>query len=461
MQTTRTQRISATRTPAFERPRHRAWPSWLAACLVLGYATAVAAEKQPVDWVDPLIDSANSRWIFFSSACRPFGMVNLSPDTDVEGWWNSSYCYHTESIRGFNHVHAWQLAGPSVMPMSGEVGLQAGSDFCRSKFDHDTELVEAGYHAVTLEDHGVRVELTSTERVGMHRYLFHGDAAPCVLLNLGSGSGPSPIAAAQARRAGDCRIEGYLVNGPTLRRPKPCTIYFAAEFDTPFKSIAGWVDGNGLGEVPELAGNDVKALVRFAADGKRRIQLKVGLSYVSVDQARRNLEAELNHWNFDLVRRQSRQVWNDWLGRIEVEGGTEAQRTKFYTDLWHVLLGRRMVTDVDGKYCDRTGPEPVIRRVPLGPDGRPSYYHYNSDAFWNTFWNINQVWGLAYPDMANQFASFMVDMYRHGGLIPRGPAGGNYSFVMIAAHSTPFIVGAYQKGIRDFDIETAIPVGSS
>jgi len=425
--------------------------AWLAVpCL----ATA-GEKKQPVDYVDPLIDSANSRWIFFSSACRPFGMVNLSPDTDTKGWWNSSYCYNTDSICGFNHVHAWQLSGPSVMPITGPVELAAGSDFCRSKFGHESEIAQAGYHAVTLDDYGIRVELTSTDRVGMHRYTFPKSDESSVLFNLGSGSGPSPIAAGMARKVGDRQIEGYVTDGPTGRRPRPCTFYFVAVFDAPFESLSGWADGKNLGEVEQIAGKDCKAVVHFPTADKQVVQVKVGLSYVSVEQARLNLRTELPHWDFDQVRRESRDVWNEWLSKIEIEGGTEAQRTKFYTDLWHVLLGRRLTSDVDGKYCDRTGSEPVTRKIPLDADGRPRYHHYNSDAFWNTFWNINQVWGLAYPDVTRQFVNFMVDMYRDGGLIPRGPAGHNYSWVMIASHSTPFIVGAYMKGIREFDVETA------
>ena len=431
---------------------------WIFAALCCGFCSRglmAADTKSPVDYVDPLIDSANSRWIFFASACRPFGMVNLSPDTDTKGWWNSSYCYHTGSICGFNHAHAWQLSGPSVMPLTGPVQWAVGSDFCRSKFRHDSEVVQAGYHALTLDDSQVRVELTSTDRVGMHRYTFPKSDQSDVLFNLGSGSGPSPISAGTARRVTDQQIEGSVTNGPTPRRAKPCTFYFVAQFDTPFESFSAWVDGKDLGEVAQAAGKDCKTLVRFSTSDNQIVQLKVGLSYVSIEQARLNLDTELSHWDFDRVRLDSQNVWNEWLGKIEVEGGTETQRTKFYTDLWHVLLGRRLTSDVDGKYCDQTGSEPVIRQVPLGPDGRPQYHHYNSDAFWNTFWNINQVWGLTYPDVTRQFVSFLVDMYRDGGLIPRGPTGHDYSFVMIASHSTPFIVGAYMKGIRQFDVETA------
>ena len=114
-----------------------------------------------------------------------------------------------------------------------------------------------------------------------------------------------------------------------------------------------------------------------------------------------------------------------------------------------------MNSDVNGKYCDMTGPKPVIRQIPLDPNGKPKYAHYNSDSFWCTFWDIGQVWGLAYPQLMESFCSFMVDMYKNGGLIPRGPSGGNYTFIMLSASSTPFIVSAYMKGIRNFDVQKA------
>ena len=196
-------------------------------------------------------------------------------------------------------------------------------------------------------------------------------------------------------------------------------MYFVAQFDTPIEAFVGWADGRPTDGGEQVTGRDTKAWVRFRTTHNQVVQLKVGLSFVSIEQARLNLTTELPHWDFDRVRRESQDVWNEWLSKIEVEGGTAAQRTKFYTDLWHVTLGRRLTSDVDGKYCDRTGPEPAVRQIPLGPDGRPRYHHFNSDAFWNTFWNINQVWGLAYPDIYSQFVNFLLDMYRDGGLIPR------------------------------------------
>ncbi|HID22667.1 MAG TPA: glycoside hydrolase family 92 protein, partial [Planctomycetaceae bacterium] len=317
-----------------------------------------------------------------------------------------------------------------------------------------TEIVHPGYHRITLDDYGVQVELTSTDRVGFHRWTFRRAGPAHILFDLGTQCGPARMADALIRRVGATELEGYVTNAPTRRRPKPCTIFFVARFDRPFAAFGGWQGDVVRSNAVKLKGKGTGAFVRFAPAAGDVIQMKLAISYVSAEQARKNLQAELPHWDFDRVRRESRQVWNDWLGRIEVHGGTPAQRTRFYTDLWHVLLGRHMTSDVNGKYCDMTGPKPVVRQIPLGPDGRPKYAHFNGDAFWTTFWNINIVWSLAYPDTTRQWVNFLVDMYKDGGLIPRGPSGHNYTFVMIAAHSTPFIVGAYMKGLDDFDVET-------
>jgi predicted alpha-1,2-mannosidase len=418
-----------------------------------------SADRKPVDWVDPFIQSEDSRWFYFTAASRPFGMVNLSPDTYVEGAWNSGYRYQDSSIAGFSHLHAWQLGGISVMPTTGDLKIHRGSpekpdDGYRSRFSHETETASPGYHALTLEDYQIRAELTSTTRVGLHRYTFE-EGGGRLLFDLGGPLGPAQMGDAHVRRAGETEIAGYTTNRPTRRRPKPSRIYFVAQVSEPIQSMGAWRKGQDLGRREEVAGDSVGTYVRFDLDPGEALGLKVAISYVSVEQARNNLETELDHWDFDRVREEARADWNKQLSRVEIEGGTSDQKTKFYTDLFHVLKGRRIVTDVSGTYMDRTGPIPEVRRVPLGEDGRPAYNHYNTDAFWTSFWNLNLVWALLYPERMEEWTRFLVDFYENGGLIPRGPSGGNYTFVMVAAHSTPFLVGAYQKGIRNFDVETA------
>jgi predicted alpha-1,2-mannosidase len=242
---------------------------------------------------------------------------------------------------------------------------------------------------------------------------------------------------------------------PTPRRPKPFTVYFVIQFDRAIRKFGGWVEKKPLADpVERVSGKDAGAYVVLDKSGKPLL-MKVAISYVSLDGARRNLAAELPHWDFDRVVRESTEAWNRELGRIEIEGGSEAQRVKFYTDLWHAQSGRRIVSDVDGRYCDMTGAAPVVRRVRLGADGRPLYPQHNFDALWGCQWSLGLLWSFAYPDAMDAFCNTMVEMYQTSGLIPRGPTGGNYSFVMIGDTAAPFIAAAYAKGIRHYDVVKA------
>jgi predicted alpha-1,2-mannosidase len=414
-----------------------------------------AQEKLPADWVNPLIGTSQSRWFFFASACRPFGLVNLSPDTRTGVDWMGGYLYGDTKVRCFSHIHCWQLYGVAVMPVSGEMRGQRGLDACASTFSHESEVVRAGYHKVVLDTYGITAELTSTTRVGFHRYTFPGDKPAHVILDTGATL-MDHIASSEVRRVSDTELAGEAVMAPTLRRPKPFTVYFVARFNQRFAHFGGWTQGKMLGNgVEKVGGKNAGAFVSFATPPREPLLLKVALSYTSVESARRNLEAELPHWDFNRVVSDSRQDWNQWLGRLQVEGGTEAQRAKFYIDLWHALLGRRIVSDVDGAYCDMTGDKPMVRRPRPGRDEWPVFPHYNFDALWGSQWNLNLLWSFAYPEVMDGFCSTMVEMYQNGGLIPRGPSGGNYTFVMIGDPAAAFFAAAYNKGIRRYDVEQA------
>lgn len=419
--------------------------------------TSVAsAGPKPVDWVNPLIDTTNCRWLYFSSACRPFGLVNLSPDTETKGEWGAGYIYGKDTIRCFSHLHGWQLAALPVMPVTGEVNGQLGMDAYASSFSHDEEVVRAGYHKVVLQKYGITAELTSTARVGFHRYQFPADQTARVIIDTASRiqqCGPTgcelvPLASGDG-------LEGSVTMSQSTRRPKSLKVYFVIRFDRAFERFGGWINKNQLlpGVPAKVTGTGSGAFVEFRPSDKP-VMMKVALSYTSIDGARRNLEAELPHWDFDRVVRESADEWNAQLGRIEVSGGTDAEKTKFYTDLWHVLLGRRTMSDVDGRYIDNTGPKPVVRQVTPTADGT-RFPHYNFDALWGTHWTLNLLWPMAWPEVMDGFCQTMVDMYRDGGLIPRGPSGGNYTFVMIGDPATPFFAAAYHQGIRSWDLEKA------
>ncbi len=409
----------------------------------------------PDSLVQPIVDAANSRWLFFSSACRPFGMVNLSPDMAVDGAWNSGYRYNEDTILFFSHIHAWQMSGIPVMPVTGRFKGQLGPHVYGSLYSHDNEFIRPGYHAVYLKSYGIWAELTSTTRVGFHRYTFPAGGDRYILLDLGTLLGPSGTKEGLARMTSRKEIEGYAVMEKTSRRPKPLKVYYVMQFDTPFESMAAWQNGRILGTVENFTGPDGGVFMKIPSTGKNTVLMKVGISYTGIEAARENIRAELPGWNFDAAVHDSYREWNDYLGRIEVRGGTFIQRRRFYTDLWHALQGRRIISDVKGTYPDNTGPETRTGQIPPGKDGKPAFNHFNSDSFWGAQWTLNTLWDLVYPEITEQFIRSMLRMYDDGGLIPRGPSGGNYTFVMTGASSTPFIVSAWMKGIRGFDGEKA------
>ena len=392
------------------------------------------------DKVYPLLDTENSRWFFFSSASRPFGMVNLSPDTEIDGAWGSGYRHGVDTIKSFSHIHAWQISGLSVMPVtvSNEKSDIIFADFY-SKFSHDKEIIKPGYHKVELERYNIKAELTSTKRVGFHKYSFPKNKNAGILFNLNTVLGPCDNVDGVLEKTGDKELSGKLVAAATRRRPRPLIIYFKIELDKDIKTV----------EKDDKTGN---YLIRFESTGEP-VLMKAGISYTSIKNAANNIKAELPLWNFDKVVEDSHNEWESLLSRIEVKGGSDLDQKRFYTDLWHSLQGRRMISDVNGAYPDNTSDTFRVGQIPLNENGKPKFNHYNSDSFWGAQWTINTLWGLVYPEIKEEFVQSLLQYAKDGGLIPRGPSGGNYTYVMTGASSTPFIVSAIQQGIITKDLE--------
>lgn len=421
----------------------------------LSFALQATAGENLTRLVSPTVDTHNSRWFYFSSACRPFGMVNLSPDTQTNGSWSSGYLYDDESIRCFSHIHAWQMSGIPVMPTSGPFEGHLGMDKYQSKFSHDNEIVEPGYHKVVLDRYGITAELTSTCRVGWHRYTFPASDENFILFDTGAFLAHAGVVTSQVKKISDTEIAGYSLMEKTSRRPKDTYVYFVARFDKPFEEFVSWSPDGVKRDSMSVEGPDSGAAIKYLTTEDEEVVMQVAISYTSIENARKNLDTETKDQDFDSVRQESTEEWNRWLSKIKITGGTEQQQVKFYTDLWHSLLGRRIVSDADGSYCDMTGEEPKIRQTALDADGKPIYDHYNFDALWGSHWSINVLWSLSYPEVVDGFCNSMVNMYRDGGMIPRGPSGGNYTFVMIGDPASSFFATAYNKGIRNYDVEAA------
>lgn len=382
-------------------------------------------------------------------------MVNLSPDMNLKGVWNTGYKYNEDTIRCFSHIHCWELSGIPVLPTTGAFKGHLGSDVYGSTYSHKEEKAKPGYHKILLKTYGVWAELTSTTRVGFHRYTFPASDSSSILFDFTTVLGSSGTQQADVRKINDRQLEGSVTMEPSVRRPKPITIYFVAVFDKDMERFGGWKNGQLISSAEQISGAKTGVFVGFKTKAGDVRKMKIAISYVSVNEAKRNLQAELSHWDFDRVVEESAQDWDKWLGKIEVEGGTLIEQRRFYTDLWHALQGRRIVTDVSGSYIDNTQLQPIVRFVPLSANGLPRFNMYNSDSYWGAQWSLNTLWHLVYPEVTESFINSMLKMYDDGGLIPRGPSGGNYTYVMTGATTTPFITSAYLKGIKGFNITKA------
>jgi predicted alpha-1,2-mannosidase len=432
-------------------------------------AAAASTGRDYVGLVNPWVEADVGRYFFFQSASNPFGMVKLRPDTSTNSVWGTGYRKSEEYVKGFSHLHDWEIAGVQVMPTIGtDVPKLQGDTGWQSHVTHDaSEVAEPGYHKLHLDRYDIDAELTVTDRVGMHRYTYDRAGPSEIIVNLGGTLGEAIMKHAQVTKVSDREIQGYvaqvgqLADGQYYGQSdnKRTELYFDIRFDRPFDSMRGWADGalvNGGDPVGGVEGDNSGAYVRYDhVDAGDQIQMKVGLSFTGAAGARNNLQAELPGWDFDAVRAASQNLWNRMLGRIDVEGGTHQQQVKFYTDLFHALCGRSVISDADGKYLDDTWSRERVCQIPLDRDGDPRFAMYNYDALWLTQWNLNTLLGLAYPEIYSSFVHSQLQMYRDGGLLPRGPVAGNYSFVMTSSPATSFIAGAWNKGIRDFDIDTA------
>ncbi len=420
---------------------------------------SVCAQKQePVDYADPLMGTSESRWMLTPGVNMPFGMVQLAPDNQDNGW-KSGYEYNIASISGFSHIHSWTMAGLSVMPSVGlinpkiypasEPTTTGSTAFHRSRIDKSTEKASPGYYSVELMNYKIKTELTSTTRCGFFRLTYPESGQSNVLFNLLFPSEyPFTVLDAQITKVSDTEIEGY--SKQTSAGFNDYTVFFVARFNKAFKTFGGWEGKDMKNDAKELKGkDDVGAYVTFDTKGGEQVLLQTAISLVSINNARLNMETEMKSfgWDFDAVSKNARNTWNILLGKLEVQGGTEVNKKKFYTNLYRSYCARTTWSDVNGEYRD---PCEDVQKL-----DDPSSPMLGSDAFWNTFWNLNQLWTLVNPRFANQWVKSELEMYKHGGWLSRGAAGIEYSGVMVASHEIPLMVSAYQKGIRNYDIALA------
>ena len=415
-------------------------------------------KKELADYVNPLLGTSSSRWMLFPGPCLPFGMVKLSPDnTDEEEYkLGAGYEYKINSISGFSHVHSWMMASFSTMPTTGElkiaVGTAANPDAgYRSRINNKNTKAAAGYYATILDDYNIKAELTATTRGGFQRYTFPKTDSARILFDLKfTEEEPSTIVGASIKKVSNTEIEGYVMR--EAGEWNEYVVHFVARFNRPFTTMGGWKGTTILHELNVISiteDMDIGAFLNFDVQEDQEVLMQTAISYVSIEQARLNLVTEMDgfDWSFESAHNNAREIWNELLGKIKVEGGTESDRIKFYTGLYRAYSSKTIFSDVNGKYVDACE---NIQQV--DPD---DFSVYGADAFWGSFWNLNQVWSLVSPDKSEKWVRSLLELYDKDGWLHDAPGGLEYSSIMVAAHQIPFIVNTWQKGIRGFDEEKA------
>lgn len=426
--------------------------------------------EPPTDFVDPFIGTGGEGHTY-PGATVPFGMVQLSPETDVRYFresfgWAAGYRHGDKTILGFSHTH-FSGTGHSdmgdilLMPTVGPLRLQPGTAESpdggyRSRFSHAEESASPGYYSVRLQDSDVNVELTATTRVGVHRYTFPRSEKAHVLVDLVSSiyNYDGKVLWSRLRVENPTTVTGFRqTKGWAADRH----VYFALEFSKPFTSY-GLVNeaeetykgfgrkGGVLENYPEMSGRKLKAYFDFNTSVGEAIVVKVALSSVGIDGALKNLRAEVPAFDFDAVHRAAKETWSKELGKIEVDGDRK-QKTLFYTSLYHTMLAPVTYMDIDGRY---RGVDQAIHVA----DGFTNYHIFS---LWDTFRAEHPLFTLLQPGRDGEMIRSMIAHREQSvhRILPVWSFGSNETWCMIGYHAVSVIADAYLKGIRNFDAAAA------
>jgi len=426
-----------------------------------------AAKKQiPIEnlqdnlkYVNPFIGTGGHGHTY-PGVSAPFGMIQVSPDTRLEGWDGcSAYHYSDSLVYGFSHTH---LSGTGVsdygdvllMPTVGTVTLNNGENGevgYRSAFSHNREIAKAGLYQTHLTSHDVGVMLTASKRAAYHQYTFPKTSDANIVIDL---LHRDKVIDASLKVVSDREIEGYRISDAWAQEQH---VYFVIQFSKDFKQFGLALDETIKIGAKELKGENVKGYVKFDAMTHENevIMAKVGISAVSIEGARENLETEMPHrtrgkdrgfdWNLGKFQEGTQADWRQQLNKIQIEGGTEDQKKIFYTALYHAMLAPNLYTDVDGKY---RGMDNEIHTA-------EGFDRYTVFSLWDTFRGAHPLYTLIEQDRTNDFIQTFLSQYKEGGILPIWELANNYTGSMIGYHAIPVIADAYKKGIRGYDVELA------
>lgn len=417
---------------------------------LLSFAMSSFAQSNNIQYVDPTIGSGGHGHVFVG-ANVPFSAVQLGPQNIFQGWdWCSGYYYDDPIVIGFSHNHLSgtgcdDLGDIIFMPYSGKLRTRRGepnkidADCASTSYDHKNETAQPGYYRVKL-DNGVDAELTTTQRVGMHRYTYTEDGPSRLLIDLENVNG-SDIYEAYIHRVDEYTVEGYIfVHGWA---PFHKT-FFYAKFNQPIKDFRTFIKDEYQGNDDELQTKRLKAVLTFDK-GVKAVMAKCALSSVSCKNARMNMETELSGWDFAQTKQDAQDIWNEQLACVDIEG-TPKQKKIFYTALYHSFIAPNLYCDVNG---DFRGMDDKIYT-------NNTFHNYTTLSLWDTYRQLHPMYTILAPEYVDDMVNSMLSIYDQNGKLPIWPLLAGETNCMPGYSSVPVIADAYLKGFNGFDTEKAL-----
>ena len=427
--------------------------------------------QQSIDYVNPFIGTSNFG-ATNPGAIAPRGMVSVSP-FNVAGtqntlekdsrWLSNPYVHENNFLTGFSHVNLSGVGCPDLgviltMPTTGNLE----TDHLKYGSTYDNEVAKAGFYSTTLKKYKVKIETTATSRVGVSRYSFP-EGKSNILLNLGLGltneQGASIKIVSPSEIEGMRNVGSFCYFKPNESYP----VYFVAKFSKPsneygiwkntikYKGIEGqWMPYNGKKRLyknykKEIIGDSIGAYMSYDFKKPTQVVVRVGVSYVSIDNARENLEKETNGLSFDEIQKETVRNWDELLSKIKVEGGTKDDKTIFYTALYHTLIHPNTLNDVNGEY-----PKMATRETLKTKGTRFTVF-----SFWDTYRNLHSLMSLVYPKQQSDMVKSMLSIYDESGWLPKWELNATETTTMVGDPAGIVIADTYLRGIQDFDIEKA------
>lgn len=431
----------------------------------------ITSAQQPVDYVNPFIGTSNYGTTNPGAIC-PQGMMSVTPfnvmgsksnkfDKDSQ-WWSTPYSADNSFFTGFSHVNLSGVGCPDLgslllMPTTGELNV----DYREYGSEYKNEAAQPGYYTNILTKYNIKTEATASMRTGLTRFTFPKGQGN-ILLNLGEGL--TNESGATVRMVSDTEIEGSKLLGSFCYTPQAVfPIYFVMKVNKAPKQVGYWKKQREMKGVEaewdihsgkyklytkydrEMSGDDIGVWLTYDTDENEVIEVKMGVSFVSIENARLNMNTEQPDFNFDKVRASASHMWNNDLSRVKVEGGTNNEKVIFYTAMYHLLIHPNIIQDVNGQYS-------MMESLKVG---HTTGNRYTVFSLWDTYRNVSTMMTLLYPEKQLDIIRTMIDMYKESGWLPKWELYGRETLTMEGDPSIPYIVDAYMRGLRDYDVETA------